>query len=159
MQGQEAQIELPPLPRARIAILATRWNLDIIDPLITGARETLNAHGIDDARIDVLRVPGAFELPLAADQAAASARYDGLVVLGAVIRGDTPHFDFVAGECAAGLREVSVRRGIPLGFGVLTTDNLAQAQARSDLSGDNKGRESALAMIEMIHLLSEVGSP
>lgn len=153
MQGQEGGATIAPLPQARIAILATRWNTDIIEPLITGAREVLNAHEISDSRIDVLRVPGAFELPLAADAAAASVRYDGLVALGAVIRGDTPHFDYVAGECAAGLREVSVRRGIPLGFGVLTTDNLEQAQARSRLQGDNKGRESALAMLEMIHLL------
>ena len=158
MQGQEATITLDPLPRARVAILSTRWNPGIIEPLVAGALEVLHAHQIDDQRIDHIRVPGAFELPLAADRAAATARYDGLVVLGAVIRGDTPHFDFVAGECAAGLREVSVRRGIPLGFGVLTTDNLAQAQARSDLAGDNKGRESALAMLEMIHLLNGIGS-
>lgn len=153
MQGQEGQISLPPLPDARVAILTTRWNPAIVNPLVEGAQEVLQAHQVNPEAIEIIHVPGAFELPLAADQAAETGRFDGIVALGAVIRGDTPHFDFVAGECAAGIREISVRRGIPIGFGVLTTDNLEQAQARSDLGGDNKGRESALAMIEMIHVL------
>jgi len=140
----------------RIAILATRWNVDIVDPLIAGARRCLKAWGVAAARIEELRAPGAFELPLAVAALAKSDRYDGVVVLGAVIRGDTPHFEFVAGECSRGLREVSTKQRLPLGFGVLTVNTPAQAWERAGDGDDNKGYEAAAAMLEMIRLLREI---
>ncbi|MDB5985970.1 MAG: 6,7-dimethyl-8-ribityllumazine synthase [Nevskia sp.] len=140
----------------RIAVLATRWNLDIVDPLIAGARRCLQDWGVPASRIEELRAPGAFELPLAVAALAKSDRYDGVVVLGAVIRGDTPHFEFVAGECSRGLREVSTKHRLPLGFGVLTVNTPAQAQQRAGGGDDNKGYEAAAATLEMIRLLREI---
>lgn len=137
----------------RVAILAPRWNVEIVDALIDGARRGLRAWGVAEANAELVRVPGAFELPLAAALAARrKPGYDGIVAVGVVIRGQTPHFDFVAGECARGLREVSVRRRLPLGFGVLTVDDAEQARRRAGPRRDNKGYEAAVAVLEMLRL-------
>ena len=134
----------------RVALVATRWNTGIVDALLAGARACLADWGVSTKRIDEFRVPGAFEVPLALEQLARSRRYDGLVALGAVIRGDTPHFDFVAGECARGLQDVALRHALPIGFGVLTVDTEAQAAERAQPGKGNKGYEAAAAMLEMV---------
>jgi 6,7-dimethyl-8-ribityllumazine synthase len=123
----------------RFAIVVARFNSMITEKLLDGAREALAK-----AQVDVFRVPGAFELPLAAKMLAQTHRYHGIIALGAVIRGDTPHFDFVAGEAARGLQNVALETGIPVSFGVLTTDTLAQAEARTD-----KGHDAAMTALEM----------
>jgi 6,7-dimethyl-8-ribityllumazine synthase len=134
----------------RVALVATRWNTGIVDALLTGARRCLEDWGVAKARIDEFRVPGAFEVPLALEQLAQSRRYEGLIALGAVIRGDTPHFDFVAGECSRGIQDVSLRHRQPIGFGVLTVNTAAQAAARAKPGKANKGYEAASAMLEMV---------
>lgn len=138
--------------RARIAIVATRWNTEIVDSLISGARRCLAEWGVADRHLEEFHVPGAFEIPLALEQLARTRRFDGVVALGAVIRGDTPHFDFVAGECARGLQDVVLRHALPVGFGVLTVNTTAQASERAGKGRDNKGFEAAAAMLEMIRL-------
>lgn len=138
--------------KARVAIVSTRWNTGIVDALLNGARRCLAECGVANKRIAEFQVPGAFEIPLALELLARSGRYDGAVALGAVVRGDTPHFDFVAGECARGLQDVALRHALPVGFGVLTVNTLAQAIERSGKGRDNKGYESAAAMLEMIQL-------
>jgi 6,7-dimethyl-8-ribityllumazine synthase len=140
--------------RRRVVIIAARFNARLVDQLIAGARQAWRDHGGDDARLLVERVPGAFELPLAAKMFAASGGVDAVVALGCVIRGDTPHFDYVAGECARGLMDASLTTGVPVIFGVLTTENLAQAEERADVARMNKGRESLEAALEMIQLLA-----
>jgi 6,7-dimethyl-8-ribityllumazine synthase len=134
-----------------IAVVAGRFNDHVTKPLLDGALETLHAVGLD--AVPVHWVPGAFEIPLVAQRLAASGRYDALVCLGAVIRGDTPHFDFVARECAAGIARVTLDTGVPVVFGVLTTDDLDQALARAGGSVGNKGEESARTAVEMVDLL------
>ncbi|MES1925686.1 6,7-dimethyl-8-ribityllumazine synthase [Salinisphaera sp. T31B1] len=143
----------------RIAIVSTRWNDDIVDRLVDGAADVLTDCGVDDDDITLVKVPGAFELPLAADRLADSEDYDGIIALGAVIRGETPHFDFVAGECAKGLSATALEYGVPVGFGVITADTAEQADARAQPDEDhNKGAEAAAAVIEMITLLRAIGS-
>jgi 6,7-dimethyl-8-ribityllumazine synthase len=141
---------------ARIAIVAARFNDFIVDSLLKGALRCLNGHGADDADIEIVRVPGAFEMPLAVDRLAASRRFDGIIALGAVIRGGTPHFDYVAGECVRGIAAAGQRHGVPVGFGVLTVDTIEQAIERAGTKAGNKGEEAALAVIEMINLLRRV---
>lgn len=141
---------------ARIAIVASRFNDFIVDSLLKGALRCLNGHGADDADIEIVRVPGAFEMPLAVDRLAASRRFDGIIALGAVIRGGTPHFDYVAGECVRGIAAAGQRHGVPVGFGVLTVDTIEQAIERAGTKVGNKGEEAALAVIEMINLLRRV---
>jgi 6,7-dimethyl-8-ribityllumazine synthase len=136
----------------RIAIAVGRFNLHITGPLLDGARRVLRDHGVVDPTI--VWVPGAFELPLAAQRLATT--HDAVVALGAVIRGDTPHFDFVAGETAAGLMRVGLDSGIPVVFGVLTTDSLEQAEARIGGAVGHKGEEAALTAIEMAALLAQL---
>ncbi len=138
---------------ARYAVIATRFNGFIVESLLAGALDTLRRHGAADADLRVVRVPGAFEMPLAAQRLAASRRFDALVALAAVVRGGTPHFDYVAGECARGLAAVSREHGIPLGFGVLTVDTVEQAIERAGTKAGNKGAEAALSAIEMVSLL------
>lgn len=138
---------------ARFALIASRFNSFIVEHLVAGAHDALRRHGVADSHIDLIRVPGAFEMPLAAQRAAASNRYDGIVALGAVIRGATPHFDYVAGECAKGLAMVSMQHSIPIGFGVLTTDTIEQAVERAGTKAGNKGAEAALSVLEMVSLL------
>ena len=140
-------------PDARFAIVASRFNSFIVESLIAGAVDTLRRQGVKDANIDLVRVPGAFEMPLAAQQLAASKRYDGIIALGAVIRGSTPHFDYVAGECTKGLAMVSLQHSIPVGFGVLTTDTIEQAVERAGTKAGNKGADATLSVLEMVSLL------
>jgi 6,7-dimethyl-8-ribityllumazine synthase len=138
----------------RIVLIAARFNSALVDQLIDGATRAWRAHGGDPSRLLLERVPGAFELPLAAKMFAASGGVDAVVALGCVIRGDTPHFDYVAGECARGLMDAGMQTGVPVIFGVLTTEDQAQAEERADVTRMNKGRESLEAALEMIELLS-----
>nr|WP_245586070.1 6,7-dimethyl-8-ribityllumazine synthase [Solimonas soli] len=141
--------------RAKIAIVATRWNVEIVDALVAGARAALRDWGVNDKRIGFFRAPGAYEVPLAA-RLLLDGGYDGVVALGAVIRGDTPHFDFVAGECARGLIDVQLSTGKPVGFGVLTVNTVQQAVERCGPGTTNKGYEAAAAMLEMLRLRKEL---
>lgn len=136
-----------------IAVVAGRFNHFIVDELVSGARDALARQGIDESRQALVWVPGAFEIPLAADRLAASGKYDAVIALGAVIRGGTPHFDFVAGECASGLTRVSLDHGVPVTFGVLTTDTVEQALARAGTGEGNKGYDAAMTAIEMVETL------
>ena len=145
-----------PLPGARFALLAARFNSFIVQHLIEGALDSLRRHGVADSEIDLIWVPGAFELPLAAQRLAASERYDGIIALGAIIRGGTPHFEYVASECVKGLASVSLEYDLPLGFGVLTVDTIEQAVERAGTKAGNKGVEAALAVLEMISLLRKL---
>ncbi len=137
---------------ARFAIVVSRWNGDITENLLAGALRALERHGVTQERIQVVRVPGAFELPLAALKLADGGNYQGIITLGCIIRGGTPHFEYVCGECARGIGEVALATGLPVAFGVLTTDNLQQAQERSGEGQDNKGEEAALTALEMVSL-------
>jgi 6,7-dimethyl-8-ribityllumazine synthase len=141
---------------ARFAILVSRFNSFIVDSLLAGATDALRRHGIDDAQWDIVKVPGAFEMPLAAQKLAASGRYHAVIALGAVIRGGTPHFEHVAGECTKGLAQVSLNTGVPVAFGVLTTDTIEQAIERAGTKAGNKGAEAALTALEMVNLLESI---
>lgn len=142
---------------ARFGIVATQWYDEILDNLISGAVETLRGAGADARNITLIRAPGAFELPLALEHAAASGKFDALIALGCVVRGGTPHFEYVAGECAHGVREVMLSYRLPIAFGVLTTDTLKQAQERARIgAGDNKGREAAEAAVRMLSVLRQL---
>lgn len=143
-------------PVGRIAILASRFNDLVVSRLIDGARDALLRHGVEDADLCLIRVPGAFELPLTADKIAASGRYAAIVALGCVIRGDTAHFDYVAGGAANGLMQVALDHGLPVGFGVLTTDSMEQALDRAGGKSGNKGADAALAIIEQLNLLQQL---
>ncbi len=143
----------------RFAILVSRYNELITDKLLTGARACLLQHGVAEAAVDVIWVPGAWELPGAALHAAHGGRYAGLVAVGCVIRGETPHFDYVAGEAARGLAGVTLETGVPIGFGVLTTENVEQALARAGGKKGNKGWEAALSALEMADLFETLGEP
>ena len=137
----------------RFAILASRFNEFIVEPLVRGALDALRRHGVAEKQIDVVKVPGAFDMPLVARRLAQSRRYDAIVAVGAVIRGQTPHFDYVAGECAAGLARVSAESGVPVTFGVLTTENAEQAMDRAGGKAGNKGADAAASAIELVNLL------
>ena len=143
---------------ARFCILAARFNDQIVEHLVRGAVDALVRHGATESAIDILRVPGAFELPLAARRIAGTKKYDALVALGVVIRGATPHFDIVCNECAAGLSRVSADLGVPIGFGVLTCDTIDQALERAGAKQGNKGTDAALAAVEMVNLLRQIGA-
>jgi len=138
---------------ARIAIVATRFNDFIVASLIKGALHCLRQHGAADADIEIFRVPGAIEIPLVVQKVAESRKFDGVIALGAVIRGGTPHFDYVAGECVSGIAAVARDQRIPVGFGVLTVDTIEQAIERAGTKAGNKGEEAALAVIETVNLL------
>ena len=140
----------------RTGVVLGRFNSFIGDRLLEGAIDALVRHGANETDIDVVRVPGAYEMPLAAKKMAASNKYDALVALGAVIRGATPHFDYVAGECSKGLTQVSMDSGIPVGFGVLTVDTIEQAVERAGTKAGNKGADAALAAIEMVNLIRKL---
>lgn len=137
----------------RVAVVVSRFNASVGERLLGGALETLERHGVRRGDITVARVPGAFELPLVAGRLAASGRHDAVVCLGAVIRGETLHFDYVAGEAARGIARASETSGVPVLFGVLTTDTLEQALARSGGRLGNRGADAALGAIEMATLL------
>jgi 6,7-dimethyl-8-ribityllumazine synthase len=154
MTGSTGNIQRFDARGKRVVIVAARFNAALVDQLIGGATQAWVDHGGDAARVLVERVPGAFELPLVAKMFAASGEVDAVVALGCVIRGDTPHFDYVAGECARGLMDAGLSTGVPVIFGVLTTENQAQAEERADVARMNKGRESMEAALEMIGLLA-----
>ena len=138
---------------ARFGIVVGRFNSFVVESLLSGAIDTIIRHGGDLQNIEVIRVPGAYEMPLAAARLGASGRFDALVALGAVIRGGTPHFDFVAGECSKGLAQVGLKYDLPVAFGVLTVDTIEQAIERAGTKAGNKGVEAALSAIEMVNLL------
>jgi 6,7-dimethyl-8-ribityllumazine synthase len=141
----------------QIALVASRFNEEVVERLVTGAVEALVAAGARRAGLEVVRVPGAFDLPPVVRRIAASGRYDAIVALGAVIRGETPHFDYVAGECAAGLARVAADTGVPVAFGVLTTDNEEQALERAGGREGNKGADAARAAVELASLARKLG--
>jgi 6,7-dimethyl-8-ribityllumazine synthase len=148
--------ELRAQPGLRYAIVASRWNPRIVDALVDGARRTLVANGIAAEAIDVFRVPGSWDLPLAADRLARASRHAGIVALGCVVRGDTRHYEHVADGCAEGLMRIALDHGIPVANGVLAVERLEDAQARADGSHGNKGDEAALAVIEMADLVHQL---
>ena len=137
----------------RFAIVASRFNDLIVDSLIRGAVDALLRHGASEKQVEIIRVPGAFDLPFVVRRVAASKRYDAVVALGAVIRGATPHFDYVAGQCAAGIARASEETGVPVAFGVLTTETIEQAFERAGTKAGNKGADAALAALELANLL------
>lgn len=145
-------------PQAKIAIVISRFNSFINEQLLAGAVDTLKRTGqVTDDNITVVRVPGAVELPLATKRVAASKKYDAIIALGTVIRGGTPHFDFVANECNKGLAQVSLEFDVPVAFGVLTTDSIDQAIERAGTKMGNKGSEAALGALEMVNVMAELG--
>ncbi len=137
----------------RFAFVAARFNDFIVEPLIRGAIDALKRHGATEKQIEIVRVPGAFDIPLIARKLALSRRFDALVTLGAVVRGQTPHFDYVAGECASGIARIALETGVPIAFGVLTTDTMEQAVDRAGGKAGNKGADAALVAVEMANLL------
>jgi 6,7-dimethyl-8-ribityllumazine synthase len=140
----------------RVAIAASRFNRLVTEQLVAGAVEALRRHGVAEADVDLAWAPGAFELPLVAARLAASGRYAGVVAIGAVVRGETPHFDHVAGQAAAGLAAVARTASVPVAFGVLTTDTMEQALDRAGGKAGNKGAEAALTVLEMAGLLEAI---
>jgi 6,7-dimethyl-8-ribityllumazine synthase len=140
----------------RFAIVASRFNDLVVDSLIRGAVDALLRHGASEKQIELVRVPGAFDLPFVVRRVAASKRYDAVVALGAVIRGATPHFDYVAGQCAAGLARASDETGVPVAFGVLTTETIEQAFERAGTKAGNKGADAAIAALELANLLKRL---
>ncbi|NDE14426.1 6,7-dimethyl-8-ribityllumazine synthase [bacterium] len=144
------------LNQKKILIVVARFNDMITRSLLVGATDCLRDSGVHDADVQVVWVPGSFEIPVVAAKAARSGKYAAVICLGAVIRGETPHFDFVAGQAASGCMSVALETGLPVIFGVLTTDTIEQALARSGIKGGNKGRDAAQAALEMIKTLDAV---
>jgi 6,7-dimethyl-8-ribityllumazine synthase len=140
----------------RYAIVVGRWNAFVVESLLEGAVDSLTRHGVAPNNITIIRVPGAMEIPLVVQKVAQSNKYDAIVALGAVIRGGTPHFEYVSGECTKGLSQVSLATGIPVSFGVLTVDSIEQAIERSGTKAGNKGEEAAMSAFEMVNLLKEL---
>ncbi|MCE2557609.1 MAG: 6,7-dimethyl-8-ribityllumazine synthase [Acidobacteria bacterium] len=145
-------------PGVRVGLVAARFNGSIVERLLEGARRFLLEHGVREEELLVVRVPGAWEIPPALDALAATGRVDALVALGVVIRGETPHFDYICNECAAGCARVTAQTAIPVGFGVLTCNDAAQAAARAGGKAGNKGEEAAEAALEMANLLGSLRS-
>ena len=143
----------------RVAIVVSRFNEFIGSKLLSGALDCLTRHGADSANVDVAWVPGAFEIPLIAQRLAGTKRYDAVICLGAVIRGSTPHFDYVSGEVAKGVAKVQLDTGVPVIFGVLTTDTIEQAVERAGTKAGNKGWDAAVSALEMAHLLKSLDQP
>ena len=141
---------------ARIAIVAARFNDFVVERLVQGALDALLRHGAAEKNLELVRVPGCFDMPLAVRRLAQSRRYDAIVALGAVIKGETAHFDYVAGECAAGLARAAADTGVPVGFGVLTCQTMEQAIDRAGGKAGNKGADAALAALEMSNLLKRL---
>jgi 6,7-dimethyl-8-ribityllumazine synthase len=140
----------------RYAIVVGRFNQFVVDSLVEGAVDALVRHGVNEDNITVIRVPGAYEIPLAAQAVAEKGDVDAIIALGAVIRGSTPHFDYVAGESASGLNKVQMDTGVPCAFGVLTVDTIEQAIERAGTKAGNKGAEAALVAIEMVSVLRQI---
>jgi 6,7-dimethyl-8-ribityllumazine synthase len=138
---------------ARFCVVVARWNSFVVDSLEAGAIDTLKRHGAAESDINIVRLPGAFEMPLVLEKIAQKGEYDAIVALGAVIRGGTPHFEYVAGECVKGMAQVTLKHGVPIAFGVLTVDTIEQAIERAGTKAGNKGGEAAASAIEMVNLL------
>ncbi len=144
-------------PAGRFAIVASRFNAMVTEALLSGCRDALARHGVADDRIDVAWVPGSFEIPMVARKLAETGRYAAVICLGCVIRGETSHYDHVAGQAAAGVMQAGLATGVPVIFGILTTENVEQALNRAGLKSGNKGADAALAAIEMVNLLARIG--
>ncbi len=142
---------------SRFGIAVSRFNAFIGESLLQGALDTLLRHGAQSHNIEIARAPGAFELPLLVQRMARSGKYDAVIALGAVIRGGTPHFDYVAGECVKGLASIAIANDLPVAFGVLTVDSIEQAIERAGTKAGNKGAEAAMSAIEMVNLLKQFG--
>jgi 6,7-dimethyl-8-ribityllumazine synthase len=140
----------------KFCIVASRFNSFIVDQLEAGAIDTLLRHGADKSQIHLIKAPGAFELPLVVQRIAATKKYDAIIALGAVIRGGTPHFEYVAGECVKGIAHVSLHYDVPVSFGVLTVDTIEQAIERAGTKAGNKGAEAAMSAIEMVSLFKNL---
>jgi 6,7-dimethyl-8-ribityllumazine synthase len=141
----------------KFALVVSRFNSFVVESLVDGALDALERHGeVNGQDITLVRVPGAYELPIAAKKLAEQNKYDAIIALGAVIRGGTPHFEFVAGECNSGLAQVSLEYGIPISFGVITTDSIEQAIERSGTKAGNKGAEAAISALEMVNVLANI---
>jgi 6,7-dimethyl-8-ribityllumazine synthase len=151
----ELALEVPQR-ECKIAIVASEFNHFIVKQLVDGAFDALKRNGISESNITLAWVPGAFELPLAADELAAGGSFDAVIALGAVIRGGTPHFDYVAGECSRGIAQVGLKHSLPVIFGVLTTDNVDQALERAGSGAGNKGFDTTVAALQMISLLDRI---
>ena len=143
----------------RFAVVVSRWNAFITERLLEGTLDTLKRHGADTDIVDVARVPGTFEIPLLAQNLAQSGRYDAVICLGCLIRGSTAHFEYIAGECTKGIGQAMMQSGIPVTFGVLTTDTIEQAIERAGTKAGNKGAEAAGAAIEMAQLMRALPKP
>lgn len=141
---------------AKFCLVVSRFNSFITERLLEGAVDTLKRHGCDKKDLNIVRIPGAFEMPLAVQKIAETKHYDAIIALGAVIRGGTPHFDYVAGECTKGLATMSLQYGVPISFGVLTVDTIEQAVERAGTKAGNKGEEAALSAIEMVNVLRKI---
>lgn len=141
---------------AKFAIVVARFNAFVVEGLLSGALDTLKRHGVAESNITIVRVPGAFEMPLATQKVARQGKHDAIIALGAVIRGGTPHFDFVAGECASGISRIALEESMPIVFGVLTTDTIEQAIERSGTKAGNKGEDVAMSAMEMVSLMRKL---
>lgn len=141
---------------ARFCLVVSRFNGFVVESLLAGAVDALRRHGAEESDLTIVRIPGAFEMPIALERIAAKGGYDAIVAIGAVIRGGTPHFDYVAGECVKGIAQVSLEHGIPIAFGVLTVDSIEQAIERAGTKAGNKGAEAAMSAIEMVNLLRQL---
>lgn len=143
-------------PTGRFGVIVSRFNAAVTEALLAACRDTLHRHGVTEERIDVVRVPGSFEIPLVARNLAESERYAAVICLGCVIRGETDHYDHVAGQASAGVMQAGLATGVPIIFGILTTDTVEQALDRAGLKSGNKGSDAALTAIEMVNLLAEL---
>jgi 6,7-dimethyl-8-ribityllumazine synthase len=144
--------------QGRYVLVVARWNSFVVEHLLEGALDTLRRHGISDEQMHIVRVPGAFEIPIACQKLAQRDDCDAIIALGAVIRGGTPHFEYVAGECTKGLAQVQMETGKPIAFGVLTVDSIEQAVERSGTKAGNKGAEAAMSALEMVSLSTALGA-
>jgi len=144
--------------QGRYVLVVARWNSFVVEHLLEGALDTLRRHGISDEQMHIVRVPGAFEIPIACQKLAQRDDCDAIIALGAVIRGGTPHFEYVAGECTKGLAQVQMETGKPIAFGVLTVDSIEQAVERSGTKAGNKGAEAAMSALEMVSLSVALGA-
>ena len=140
----------------RFCLVVSRFNSFVVESLLSGAIDALKRHGAEESDLTIVRVPGAFEMPLAIERIAAKGGYDAVIAIGAVIRGGTPHFEYVAGECVKGMAHVSLKHGLPVAFGVLTVDAIEQAIERAGTKAGNKGAEAAMSAIEMVNLLRQL---
>lgn len=140
----------------RYALVVARFNSFVVESLVAGAIDTLKRHGVKEEAMTILRVPGAWELPLAVQRLLQKEQFDAVIALGAVIRGGTPHFEYVSGECTKGIAQVSLAAGVPVAFGVLTVDSIEQAIERAGTKMGNKGAEAATAALEMVSLFSKL---